>query len=74
VVDEELPKFAERVSYSGALHFHHRDPAQKKFGIARRGFTRSIDKMRAEAAKCVPLCSNCHAEVEAGIATLPTAA
>ena len=59
---------------SGALHFHHLDPAQKEFGIARRGFTRSIEKMRAEAAKCVLLCSNCHAEVGAGIATLPTAA
>ena len=58
---------------SGALHFHHVDPSQKEFGIARRGFTRSIEKMRAEAAKCVLLCSNCHAEVEAGIATLPEA-
>ena len=57
--------------YSGALHFHHVDPSQKEFGIARRGFTRSIEKMRAEAAKCILLCSNCHAEVEAGIARLP---
>jgi 5-methylcytosine-specific restriction endonuclease McrA len=57
--------------YGGALHFHHLDPAQKEFGIARRGFTRSFAAMRAEAAKCVLLCSNCHAEVEAGIARLP---
>jgi 5-methylcytosine-specific restriction endonuclease McrA len=57
--------------YGGALHFHHVDPAQKKFGIAREGVTRSLEAMRAEAAKCVLLCSNCHAEVEAGIATLP---
>jgi hypothetical protein len=54
----------------GALHFHHLDPETKEFGISRRGFTRSIQKMREEAAKCVLLCSNCHAEVEAGIATL----
>jgi len=54
----------------GALHFHHLDPETKEFGISRRGFTRSIKKMREEAAKCVLLCSNCHAEVEAGIATL----
>ena len=54
----------------GALHFHHLDPDTKAFGISRRGFTRSIEKMREEAAKCVLLCSNCHAEVEAGIATL----
>ena len=57
--------------YIGALHFHHLDPATKEFGISRRGFTRSIQKMREEAAKCVLLCSNCHAEVEAGAATLP---
>jgi len=57
--------------YIGALHFHHLDPAQKEFGISRRGFTRSIQKMREEAAKCVLLCSNCHPEVEGGIATLP---
>jgi 5-methylcytosine-specific restriction endonuclease McrA len=61
--------------YGGALHFHHLDPAEKEFGIARKGFTRSIDKARAETAKCVLLCSNCHAEVEAGIVTLlPTQA
>jgi 5-methylcytosine-specific restriction endonuclease McrA len=59
--------------YTGALHFHHRDPAAKEFGLARRGFTRSLEKMRAEAANCVLLCSNCHAEVEGGIATLPEA-
>ena len=59
--------------YSGALHFHHLDPASKKFAISRNGHTRSIDKVRAEVAKCVLLCSNCHAEVEAGIATLPEA-
>jgi hypothetical protein len=54
-----------------ALHFHHVDPAQKSFGLSRRGITRSIDVLRAEARKCVLLCSNCHAEVEAGAAALP---
>jgi 5-methylcytosine-specific restriction endonuclease McrA len=57
--------------YTGASHFHHVDPSQKEFGIARKGVTRSIAKARAEVAKCVLLCSNCHAEVEAGIARLP---
>jgi 5-methylcytosine-specific restriction endonuclease McrA len=56
--------------YVGALHFHHVDPLTKNFGISGRGFTRSIQKMREEASKCVLLCSNCHAEVEAGVATL----
>jgi DNA-binding transcriptional ArsR family regulator len=51
----------------GALHFHHVDSAAKRFGLADRGFTRSLAAVREEAAKCVLLCSNCHAEVEAGI-------
>ncbi len=49
-----------------ALEFHHVDPATKAFAIAFQGVTRSIERARAEAAKCVLLCSNCHAEVEAG--------
>jgi transposase-like protein len=53
-----------------ALQFHHLDPAIKGFAIARRGATRSLAAARLEAAKCVLLCGNCHAEVEAGIATL----
>jgi ribosomal protein L30E len=32
--------------------------------------TRSLDAVRAEAAKCVLLCANCHSEAEAGIVTL----
>jgi hypothetical protein len=56
--------------YSGALQFHHLDPSQKSFGLSMRGVTRSITRLRAEADKCVLLCSNCHAEVEAGIVSL----
>jgi transposase-like protein len=55
------------------LHFHHVDPATKRFGLGSRGLARAIHHLRAEAAKCVLLCSNCHAEVESGIATLPVA-
>jgi transposase len=51
----------------GALHFHHRDPAEKRFALSVRGAARSLDEARAEAAKCVLLCSNCHAEVEMGL-------
>jgi DNA-directed RNA polymerase subunit RPC12/RpoP len=54
-----------------ALGFHHRDPATKSFGVAQGGRTRSLATMRAEAAKCVLLCANCHMEVEEGIAALP---
>ena len=38
---------------------------------ARRGHTRSLAEARGEARKCVLLCSNCHAEVEGGIVSLP---
>jgi 5-methylcytosine-specific restriction endonuclease McrA len=58
--------------YTGALHFHHVDPSEKSFGLSVRGVTRSIERLRAEAEKCVLLCSNCHAEVQWGIVELPT--
>ena len=54
-----------------ALEFHHLDPGAKRFALARGGQTRSLARLRAEARKCVLLCSNCHAEVEAGIAAVP---
>lgn len=50
-----------------ALHFHHLDPSEKRFGLGQGGWTRAIAELREEARKCVLLCSNCHAEVEAGI-------
>jgi len=42
------------------LEFHHRNPEEKKFGIA-RAWTRAEKTIRAEAAKCDLLCPNCHA-------------
>jgi hypothetical protein len=62
--------FAE---YAGALQFHHVDPNSKSFQLGGRGLTRSLDALRREARKCVLLCANCHAMVEAGVATLPLA-
>lgn len=59
--------------FPGALQFHHVDPSQKSFGLAMRGLTRSIERLREEAAKCVLLCANCHAKVEWGDAVLPEA-
>ncbi len=53
--------------YIGALQFHHREGTEKEFGVSERGLTRSLDAVRAEAAKCVLLCANCHSEVEGGI-------
>lgn len=48
-----------------ALAFHHVDPSTKAFALARRG-AHGIEGLRAEARKCVLLCSNCHAEIESG--------
>jgi Response regulator containing a CheY-like receiver domain and an HTH DNA-binding domain len=45
------------------------DPKTKQFQIT--SHTRSLARLRAEASKCVLLCSNCHAEVEAGITAVP---
>ncbi|HWX73655.1 MAG TPA: helix-turn-helix domain-containing protein [Solirubrobacteraceae bacterium] len=55
----------------GALQFHHLDPTTKRFGLSVRGLTPSIATLRDEARRCVLLCSNCHAEVEAGIVSVP---
>jgi hypothetical protein len=54
-----------------ALHFHHVDPAEKRLEINAKGVALALDTLRAEARKCVLLCSNCHAEVESGAARLP---
>jgi hypothetical protein len=56
--------------YIGALGFHHLDPAEKRFSISYLGASRALGRARAEAQKCVLLCANCHAEVEAGVARL----
>ena len=53
-----------------ALQFHHVDPGTKLTTVSRNGGTRSLDDARAEAAKCILLCANCHAEVEHGAADL----
>lgn len=55
-----------------ALHFHHVEPSQKRHEINARGVAISLAKLRVEARKCVLLCSNCHAEVEDGITSIPT--
>jgi hypothetical protein len=54
-----------------ALQFHHVDPREKSFHVSRDGVSLSLERAREEARKCVLLCSNCHAEVEAGFTSLP---
>jgi transposase len=54
-----------------ALEFHHLDPRTKEFHLGHGGVTRSLARSRAEARKCILLCANCHAEVEAGMTVVP---
>ena len=56
-----------------ALHFHHLDPSEKRHEINAKGVAIALAKLRVEAHKCVLLCSNCHAEVEAGLVSVPSA-
>jgi hypothetical protein len=55
---------------AAALHFHHVNPEEKSFGLSSRGLSHGIERAREEARKCVLLCGNCHAEVEAGLRVL----
>lgn len=54
-----------------ALQFHHLDPAAKQFHLGHGGHCRSLARSRVEMRKCVLLCANCHAEVEAGVIEMP---
>jgi len=56
--------------FPGALQFHHLDPAAKSSALSVQGVARSLEKARAEAAKCALVCVNCHAEIEGGVATI----
>jgi len=49
-----------------ALTFHHVNPKDKFFNIGNR-YNRSIIQLKKEADKCVLLCKNCHAELQAGL-------
>jgi hypothetical protein len=57
--------------YIGALQFHHLDPSEKRLALGGGGATLAIEMLRRESRKCILLCSNCHAEVEAGITMVP---
>ncbi|HEY4429244.1 MAG TPA: helix-turn-helix domain-containing protein [Solirubrobacteraceae bacterium] len=53
-----------------ALEFHHLVPAEKRFAVSHRGVTRSLAAARQEAARCLLVCANCHAEIEVGFRTV----
>jgi 5-methylcytosine-specific restriction endonuclease McrA len=54
-----------------ALQFHHINAAEKKFGISDNTPLRSYHALQEEAKKCILVCANCHAEIEAGITECP---
>jgi len=54
-----------------ALELHHLDKKKKDFGISADGLTRSWEKVKKEAEKCMLVCANCHRELHAGIVQLP---
>lgn len=58
--------------YPGAFDLHHKGDSPKSFGLSMNGITRSWEKIKAEADKCVLLCANCHREVHGGITQLPS--
>ena len=53
--------------YIGALEFHHKDPSEKDFTIAKLRLTPFNDNIKKELDKCMCLCSNCHREEHARI-------
>lgn len=57
---------------NNALQLHHVDPDTKDFSFGSlRANPQSYLVVAAEAEKCVLVCANCHAELHAGLITLP---
>lgn len=51
-----------------ALDFHHRNPLDKKFGIAKGvSLAYGLPLLLEEIQKCILLCSNCHHELHDGL-------
>jgi len=45
------------------IEFHHLDPKTKEIGVTNLQYNAySIERIKKEIRKCVPLCRNCHAE------------
>lgn len=54
-----------------ALEFHHLDSNEKDFGVAEKGYTRSLEKNKKEVDKCILVCANCHREIHEGLIVIP---
>jgi len=46
-----------------ALHFHHKNPSEKKYSISQCIDYISTKTVREEVKKCILVCANCHAEI-----------
>jgi len=61
----------ERCGYNksrNALCFHHRNPEEKKFGLALNNlWAKKWDVILEEWAKCDLVCANCHKEIEGSL-------
>ena len=56
----------ERCEYNNclsAMDFHHLDPNEKDFGLAKNRLTRSWEAVKAELDKCILVCCRCHREL-----------
>ena len=49
-----------------ALDFHHLDGTNKLFSLSNKMGNMKIEKLLAEADKCIVLCANCHRELHSG--------
>ena len=56
--------------YTGALEFHHINPAEKDFNIAELKLS-SFERIKPELDKCLLVCSNCHREIHGKIIEIP---
>lgn len=45
-----------------ALEFHHLDPSQKEFSLA-KGQDMLFENLKPELDKCILVCANCHREI-----------
>ena len=46
-----------------AMDFHHINPKEKDFAVSKNGHTKSWEKLKKEADKCILVCANCHREL-----------
>ncbi|MDP1709789.1 MAG: HNH endonuclease signature motif containing protein [Candidatus Komeilibacteria bacterium] len=54
-----------------AFDLHHIDEKQKDFSLSKDGLTRSWERTKKEADKCILVCANCHRELHAGLVEAP---